>query len=150
MPVLRTGSPSLRSAARGPATGPIRHSAGSRHGSRYGARSAPKEPFHVWLCDADFKAIADFSFPYAIFGRGGPKWVRLRVKPTNVPPEFIVCVGFNPSSTKGVFVSRDAEGSGNSLTGLPGTGGRAFRPGDWMIRAEVDQLKSADALTTDK
>ena len=116
------------------------------HGSRYGAPQPPKEDFHVWLCDADFKAIADFPFPYARFARGQPGWVTLDVKPTSLPAEFIVCVGFDPTATKGVYVSCDKEGGGDSLTGLPGKEGRAFQEGDWLIRVKVDQLRSADAL----
>src|SRR5262249_6950705 len=36
-------------------------------GSRYGLAAPPKENFHVLLCDKDFKAIADFEFPYSKF-----------------------------------------------------------------------------------
>ncbi len=116
-------------------------------GSRYGAAVPPKEDFHVWLCDEQMRAVADFEFPYAKFDRGEPAWVKLPVDPTNVPAEFIVCVGFNPAATKGVYVHYDAKGSGNSLTGLPGAKPRVFARGDWMIRVEVDQSKDADALS---
>ncbi len=110
------------------------------HGSRYGMPAPPKEDFSVWICDQDFKSILKLSYPYAKFQRGGDgRWVTLGVKPTRVPKDFIVCVGFNPTGTKGVYVSRDAQGSGNSLTGLPGQPGRPFRQGDWMIRATVSQ-----------
>src|SRR5207302_47588 len=103
--------------------------------------------FHVWLCDDQMRAVADFEFPYAKFDRGEPKWVKLPIDPTNVPAEFIVCVGFNPAATKGVYVHYDAKGAGNSLTGLPGAKPRAFARGDWMIRVHVDQPKDADALS---
>jgi RNA polymerase sigma-70 factor (ECF subfamily) len=73
--------------------------------------------------------------------------VKLAIDPTNVPANFIVCVGFNPAATKGVFVHYDAKGAANSLTGLPGAKSRAFPRGDWMIRIEVDQPKDADALS---
>ncbi len=109
------------------------------HGSRYGYPRPPIEDFHVWLCDKDFKIIADFPFPYSKFVRGKSEWVTLKVPPTEVPQDFIICVGFDPTRTKGVYVSRDKEGSGNSLTGLPGRGARAFNRGDWLIRARVDQ-----------
>lgn len=112
------------------------------YGSAYGS-APPGEMFHVWLCDEDFKAIADFSLPYAAFQRGEPRWVPLAIPPTLVPPKFIVCVGFNPTATKGVFVHRDKESSGNSLTGLPGDKATPFTQGDWMIRVEVDQPKTA-------
>ena len=117
------------------------------YGSRYGY---PRGNFHVWLCDKDFKTIADFPFPYSKFKRGNPGWVALPVKPTNVPPDFIVCVGFNPTRTKGVFVHHDKEGGGNSLVGLPGKGTREFREGDWLIRVSVDQLKAASPLKPGK
>jgi hypothetical protein len=116
------------------------------YGSRYGYPQAPKEDFHIWLCDKDFKTIADFPQPYAKFNRGNPKWVNLPVEPTNVPTEFVICVGFNPTGTKGVYVGYDAEGSGNSFTALPGGEFNSFSEGDWLIRVKVDQLKGSDAL----
>jgi len=112
------------------------------HGSRYGYPQAPKEDFHVWICDKEFKPIADFPFPYSTFARGEAKWVTLKVKPTKVPAKFIVCFGFNPEQTKGVFASYDAEGTGNSLVGLPGSHATPFRNGDWLIRAKIEQRKA--------
>src|SRR5262245_23503143 len=108
------------------------------HGSRYGTTTAPEEQFTVYLCDEKLRSIAAFSFPYATFERGNPEWVTLDVPPTHVPAKFIICVEFNPTARKGVFVSHDAAGSGASLTGLPGDDGRKFTNGDWMIRALVD------------
>jgi len=119
-------------------------------GSRYGYPTAPRENFHIWLCDADFKVIADFPFPYAKFTREAPRWVTLSIKPTNVPSKFIICVGFNPTNTKGVFVHHDREASGKSLAGLPGAKGYPFPEGDWMIRIGLDQPKTADALSPAK
>ena len=116
------------------------------HGSRYGPPTA-KESFNIWLCDEQFNVIAEFAFPYSRFRPGGLTWVTLNVTPTNVPPTFIVCVGFNPTAKKGVFVSHDAEASGSSLTGLPGRQGGPLRQGDWLIRAVIDQPETADALT---
>jgi hypothetical protein len=113
------------------------------YGSRYGYPAPPQEDFHVWLCDEQFQEIADFPFPYSKFNRGPPGWVTLRIKPTRVPSKFIVCVGFNPTATKGVFVSRDGGGTGNSLSGLPGGRGSPFADGDWMIRVTVDQLQAS-------
>ena len=112
------------------------------HGGRYGSPRAPNEDFHVSLCDKDFKLITDFDFPYAKFARGNPKWVELRLKPTEVPREFVICLNFNPTSTKGVFVSHDEEGEG--LVGLPGKRAGSFTGGDWMIRVTVDRLKQAE------
>jgi hypothetical protein len=112
------------------------------HGSRYGSPQPPKEDFHVTLCDSDFKPIADFDFPYKKFDRGDPEWVALRVKPTQVPEEFVICLNFAPTQTKGVFVSHDAEGK--SLVGLPDKPAGAFTGGDWMVRVTLDQLKSEE------
>jgi hypothetical protein len=117
------------------------------YGSRYGAATPPREDFHIWLCDEKLSAIADFAFPYSKFKRGEPAWVKLEITPTQVPQEFIVCVGFNPAATKGVLVHYDAKSEGHSLTGLPGDASRPFARGDWLIRAHVDQPKEADALS---
>ena len=102
----------------------------SLHGSRYGEPRPPKEDFNVWICDEQFKPIATFHFPYSSFARAAPAWKSFKVRPTKVPQKFIVCFGFNPHQTKGVYVSYDAEGSGNSLIGVPGKAtNRAFRQG---------------------
>src|SRR5262249_25840179 len=80
-------------------------------GSRYGT-PAPSGDFSVWLCDEQFNPISEFKFPYAKFQRGEPRWVSLDIKsPTKVPKKFIVCFGFNPTATKGVYVSHDAQSS---------------------------------------
>ncbi len=120
------------------------------YGSRYGAPQAPKEDFDVWLCDEEFNEIASFKFAYAKFQRARDQWVTLNVTPTNVPRKFIVAIGFNPSATKGVYVSHDGEASGSSLTGLPGKPPEDFTKGDWLIRASIDQTKDADALGATK
>jgi hypothetical protein len=106
------------------------------YGARYGLPAPPKENFHVWLCDSDFKTIADNQFAYSKFSKGNPRWVSLKIKPTRVPKEFIICAGFNPTATKGVFVHY-AAGSGHSLVGLPGGEFEDFDKGDWMIRATI-------------
>lgn len=109
------------------------------HGGRYGYPKPPKEDFHVTLCDPDFNPIADFPFAYSKFHYGDPKWVTLRVKPTEVPKKFVICLDFKPESRKGVFVSHDKEGK--SLVGRPKKRAGAFTGGDWMVRASVDRLK---------
>jgi RNA polymerase sigma-70 factor (ECF subfamily) len=109
------------------------------HGGRYGYPKPPKEDFHVTLCDPDFNPIADFPFAYSKFARGDPKWVTLRVKPTEVPKKFVICLDFKAERTKGVYVSHDKEGK--SLVGLPKKRAGAFTGGDWMVRVSVDRLK---------
>jgi hypothetical protein len=116
------------------------------YGSRYGAAAPPAENFFVWLCDEEFNVISEFPFLYARFKRGQPEWVTLNVEPTNVPPKFVLCIGFDPNATKGVYLSYDRERNGESLTGLPGRKFTPFPAGDWMIRAKVDQLKAINPL----
>jgi hypothetical protein len=116
------------------------------HGARYGTPQAPKEDFMVYLCDDQFQRIATFKFPYGSFKRGQSEWVTLSVTPTHVPAKFMIGVDFNPAAQKGVYVSHDGGTDGSSVTGLPGSKGRKFDAGDWMIRVKLDQLRSADAL----
>ena len=111
----------------------------SLHGSRYGEARPPKEKFKVWICDAQFKPIATFEFPYASFTRDNPGWKSFRVRPTRVPGDFIVCFGFNPHQTKGVFVSYDDKPGETSLVGVPGQDEpKPFAKGNWLIRCKVE------------
>ncbi len=114
------------------------------HGSRYGMPTPPRKDFHIWLCDTNARVIADFPFPYSRFQRGPEQWVTCETRPTEVPARFLIVVGFNPTFTEGVYVSRDAQNSGESFTGLPGQTPRAFRDGDWLIRARLDQSSSVE------
>ena len=105
------------------------------YGSRYGEDEPPEEDFHVWVCDEDYNVIVDIPFSYSRFRKGEPKWVTLRVKPLEVPSTFVICTGFNPEQSKGVYVHYDDSSSGNSLIGLPGQEMRVFNRGEWMIHA---------------
>jgi hypothetical protein len=110
------------------------------YGSRYGAQAPPAEDFHVYLCDGDGKQIKDFPFPYKNFLRGGDRWVTLKLpEAAEVPAKFIICVNFNPTQSKGVFVHYDAKADGDSRVGLPGELNDAFDKGDWMIRAVISE-----------
>jgi len=109
------------------------------YGSRYGRPNPPAESAYIWLCDADFKLLSVFRFPYGTFQRSDPQWVTIPVKPTLVPQRFIIGVGFNPTATKGVYVHYDSAGSGKSLLGLPGRESRPFDKGDWLIRAVLQE-----------
>jgi len=111
----------------------------SLYGSRYGMPQPPKENFQVWICNAAFKPIATFRFPYSSYARGNAAWKSFRIRPTRVPEEFIVCFGFNPQQTKGVYVSYDDKPSEMSMTGVPGKCElRAFAKGNWLIRCKVE------------
>jgi hypothetical protein len=112
----------------------------SLHGSRYGEARPPKENFKIWICDAKFEPIATFEFPYSSYVRGKPGWKNFRVRPTRVPQEFIVCFGFDPHQTKGIFVSHDDKPSETSLIGVPGQGDpKPFTKGNWLIRCKVEK-----------
>lgn len=105
--------------------------------SRYGYPAPPAEIASIWLCDAQMKPIKDFPVPYARFPRGQDGWVSISLPPTLVPEKFAICIGFNPTATKGVYVHYDAAADGKSWVGLPGRSPSPFSKGDWMIRAVV-------------
>jgi len=108
------------------------------YGSRYGEYQAPDEDFSVWLCDNNFRELKHFSFPYALFKqRGRAKWVTLDVEPIKLPAEFILCVAFDPHSTKGIYLHHDGSSSGHSFVGTPGGELDAYDKGDWLLRALV-------------
>ena len=50
-----------------------------------------------------------------------------------------MCVGFNPTANKGVYVGHDGGSAKSSFVGLPGSEPRRFEKGNWMIRATVAQ-----------
>jgi hypothetical protein len=129
------------------------------YGSRYGEYEPPKEDFHVWLCDPNFEVIKEFSFPYSEFRmRGMPRWVELNTEPqTPLPPQFIICVGFDPHQTKGVHMYYDGRENNDSFTGLPGSALEPFKKGNWMIRVTAGEkgptkprAKAPDAQTPPK
>lgn len=112
----------------------------SLHGSRYGEPRPPKESFNVWICDAELKPLATFRFPYSSYTRADPVWKSFRIRPTRVPENFIVCFGFNPQATKGVYVSHDGQPSETSVVGLPGGDEpTTFAKGNWLIRCNVEK-----------
>jgi len=123
-------------------------------GSRYGPPQAPAgATFEIGLCDAEMKPIVVWKQPQALFPRGEAKWVRVAVPPTRVPPGekgFHVCLQFRPTATQGVFMHFDSSNAKQdehaSFTAIPGQAGELFAAGEWMIRAEIERPKSADAL----
>jgi hypothetical protein len=115
-------------------------------GARYGMPKAPSTTFQIALCDDKMNPIATWSKPYSAFERGEMKWVRFDVQPTRLPKQFSICISFNPTATNGVYVGLDQSTHGHSQTALPGKPADSIKEGDWMIRLEVDQPKSADAL----
>ncbi|MBN2446681.1 MAG: hypothetical protein JXO22_08145 [Phycisphaerae bacterium] len=131
-----------------PEGGPWYVRAVSVYGSRYG-RPQDSSKFEIALCDTEMNQIAAWKKPLMTFERGDMKWVRMEVTPTRVPPEFNICLDFQPTGTKGVFVAYDDSTSGHSLVATPGKPGSTFDGGDWMIRVEVDREREANPLTDD-
>ena len=113
----------------------------SLHGSRYGEVRPPKENFNVWICDAQFKPIATFRVPLQLlYPRATLSGSRSAFAPTRVPADFIVCFGFNPHQTKGVYVSYDSQQSKTSMVGVPGESEPTpFAKGNWLIRCKVEK-----------
>ncbi len=138
---------------RAPGAGDWYLTAVSVHGARYGGTRPPADAtFDVALCDHEMRPVATWKHPYTLFARGQEKFVRVEVPPTRVPPGehgFYVCFNFRPTATQGVYVSLDdgTAGKGESKTATPGAPGRPLAQGDWMIRAELDRPKEADALS---
>jgi len=112
-------------------------------GYRYGTQQPPNEDFKVWLCQDDGKPIKEFAFPYKSFARGETHWVKLTTEPTPVPKKVMICVGFNPEQTKGIYVHYDKSTDGDSRTGLPEVINEKFTKGDWMIRALMTSSKGS-------
>jgi hypothetical protein len=125
------------------------------YGSCYGYPQAPEENFKVYVCDIDMNVIKEIETPYSRFQRGVWRWVFVDIPDIKVPSEFYVCVSFNPTQTKGVYVGFDENVTeSHSKNALPSShledvGGKF----DWMIRAVLSG-RSSDAeklhLTTGK
>jgi len=109
------------------------------YGSRYGSAQPPAEDFHIYVCDKDGAVILDSPFHYSRFQRGVEQWVTFDLSPVEVPAEFLVCVSFNPTATRGVYVFYDKEAVSRSLSGLPENGFEPFASGNWLLRASVDK-----------
>jgi hypothetical protein len=109
------------------------------HGSRYGTATPPNEKFLIFILNSDrTEIVATKMAPYSLFERGDEKWVAIKFdKPVVCPAEGWIAIDFRAGRTKGVYVSYDADTSGDrSLVGLPGL--ESKKPdfeGDWMIRA---------------
>jgi RNA polymerase sigma-70 factor (ECF subfamily) len=115
--------------------------------ARYGPGQAPPTQFDIALCDKDNKPIATWKKPYAMVPRAAQlDWIKIEIPPTRVPADFMINLSFNPTASSGIFVAYDSSTSGKSHTSKPGSEGRDFAKGDWMIRPHLDRPKDADAL----
>jgi hypothetical protein len=113
------------------------------HGSRYGTADPPKQQFLIYILNSDQSEImATKMAQYSLFERGEEKWVSINFdKPVQFPENGWVVLDFRATPKKGVYVSFDAEGSGErSRAGLPGIEAQKLDfVGDWMIRPIVSQ-----------
>ncbi len=111
------------------------------HGSRYGTADPPKEKFLIYILTSDqSEVIATKLAPYSLFERGEQKWVSIQFdKPVEFPDQGWLVLDFRAGRTKGVYVSYDADTSGErSRAGLPGIEARKLDfVGDWMIRPRL-------------
>ncbi len=109
------------------------------YGSRYGTQIPPDENFYIFICDQDFNVIKTIEKPYSIFERGDPKWYTMSFDPVKVPRGFYVCLYFNPSATKGVYVYYDTDvAKSHSRKALPWTFISDLKEKqDWMIRPHL-------------
>ena len=76
-------------------------------GARYGNPQPPDEDFAVYVTDPTMARFCVISRPYGLFERGPEKWTSIALPPMRVPDSFYVCLVFNPTQTKGVYVGID-------------------------------------------
>jgi hypothetical protein len=96
--------------------------------------------FTLAVLDSNRELIQIWDLPFLKFEqRGEPLyWVEFDTRGVEVSQDFYVVFRFNPTATDGVYVGYDADSSGHSYDDMQGSRPRAFRDGDWMIRALVD------------
>jgi RNA polymerase sigma-70 factor (ECF subfamily) len=104
-------------------------------GSRYGTPQPPQEDFSIYLCNAKFEVLKEFKVPYARFERGAERWVKIDLPATEVPEFFYLCVSFNPTATKSVYVGFDKNTAlSHSRIALPDSHVADAPEFDWMLR----------------
>lgn len=108
-------------------------------GGRYGTEEPPKEDFSIYICDADFGLLHTVRLPYSKFERGDEKWYDLTFDPVDVPRVFYVCVDFQATANKGVYVGIDSSVKRlHSYTAMPYSYVNDMKmTADWMIRAHL-------------
>ena len=108
-------------------------------GSRYGSPEPPDKDFSIYICDEEFNPVHEFTHPYGLFQRGKDKWVKIPIEPVGIPQRFYVCLSFNPTSTRGVYVNYDdSVDRSHSRCALPYTHVDDVQGKyDWMIRVHL-------------
>lgn len=109
------------------------------YASRYGAEEPPAENFLIFVCDENFEVVGEVEKPYSTFERSDPKWYKISFDPIKTPQVFYVCVYFNPTATKGVYVHYDTDvAKSHSKSALPWSHvSDVNEEFDWMIRAHL-------------
>ena len=120
------------------------------HGSRYGTPQAPNEDFQIFIASDDLQQRVEIKRPYSLFERGNEKWVRIKFDPVEVQGAFHVAMFFNPTRTKGVYVSidEDSDPTHSSILASSEPGKKqSDLKGDWMIRAYLSDKAEGEVQT---
>lgn len=121
-------------------------------GARYGTAEPPKEDFAIYVCNDQFEPLHEFSRPYRLFQRGENQWFTISIDPVKIPQRFFICLFFNPTYTKGVYVAYDKSVErSHSRAALPYTHVYDVKEKyDWMIRVHLRQGgKAKEAIRYD-
>jgi RNA polymerase sigma-70 factor (ECF subfamily) len=112
-------------------------------GSRYGSQIPPTDTFSIYVCDESFAVLHEFKRPFKIFTKGGHRWFTIPLDPIPVPDRFYICLSFNPTATKGVYVAYDTSVKrSHSKLALPDSHVSDVKQGfDWMIQAHLRPLR---------
>jgi hypothetical protein len=108
-------------------------------GGRYGTPEPPAEDLSIYVCDKDFNLVKTINLPYSTFKGYDLMWYDLKFEPVDVPSRFYVCVDFNATGQKGVYVGKDTSVKrSHSYMAMPYSYVNDMRGNeDWMIRPHL-------------
>jgi hypothetical protein len=121
------------------------------HASRYGRFQWPADEFfHVFLCDARMRPLQRTALPFALVPEGDPDWIEFELPGWEVPSSFGLLIYFEPTATRGVYLSMREDRSGRSLHALPDdVQGKVKDRLGWMIRAALAPSAGARPLAAE-
>jgi hypothetical protein len=109
-------------------------------GEAYGAHNR-QERFTIAFMDMEGNIYGESEHPFSLF-TNEPKWVDIKITPTELPPEFWVLVNFKPSRDKGVYIGYVESGGHSGLTDEYGNFVEMEEQFDWCITLKVrDEVK---------
>ncbi|MFB3897374.1 MAG: TolB family protein [bacterium] len=113
------------------------------YGSRYGMAEASKDEFTIYLCDTAFEPFQEIKQSYRLFSQGEFQWVNIPIDAVKVPERFYICVAFNPTYSKGIYMAYDKKViQVHSYNALPYTYISDVRDKyDWMIRVHLKKSR---------